>query len=36
MSPIGIVSFVMTRAMLRGIKRRVEAVAPDEGVPIGR
>ncbi len=36
MSPIGIVSFVMTRQMLRGIKRRVESVAPGEGVPTGR
>ena len=27
MSPIGFVSFVMTRAMLRGIKARAEVVA---------
>ena len=29
MSPIGFVSFVMTRAMLRGIKTRAEACRPD-------
>lgn len=33
MSPIGIVSFVMTREMLRGIKRRAETTHQDRSTP---